>query len=207
MAPLLALLAALPAFAADPAPGAPAPGGPAPASSPGGAVGVEAGLTLATPIAGLGVGPGLRLLADAPVANDRLSVGGEIAVRLPSTASGTLSDPALAEPLEWRSGLAVVAGGARAAYAIGPVEDLHGRVALAGGVAWVAQHTETQVGDTDDRALTGWICPELGVVVPLGPGALTADVLVPVAPASLLVLGDAPGGTAPALSVGWRMAL
>jgi hypothetical protein len=81
---------------------------------------------------------------------------------------------------------------------------VHGRVGLAAGVAWVAQDTHTEVGVTHDATLTGWVEPQVGGVFPLGPGALTADLLVPIAPARLLVLGDVPGGTGVALAIGYR---
>lgn len=188
------LLLALSALAADPA------GAALPARA------AEASFTLAAPVAGLGVGPGLRLLGEMNVVS-RLGVGAEVAVRLPSSAGGSLSHETLAEDLDWSTGLFVAAGGPRVSWTIGDTARLHGRVALAGGVAWMRESTFTVVGTTTASALTGWVCPEVGGALPLGPGWLTADLLVPIAPAPLLVLGDGPGGTAPALAVGYRLAL
>lgn len=198
----LALVPAL--LAADPA--APTTGATAPAE--GGRVGLEAGLTLAVPLptAGLGPGPGLRLLGEYAVI-PRLGVGGELFGRVPGGAIGTLEHDRLGDDLEWRSGLTVLGGGPRVSYTFGPLDGFHGRAALAGGLAWVAQDTVTQVGRTHDAVLTGWIQPEVGGLVPLGPGDLTFDLLVPIAPAPLLVLGDAPGGTGVGLAVGYRFGL
>ncbi|MFZ5479656.1 MAG: hypothetical protein ACOZNI_23015 [Myxococcota bacterium] len=168
--------------------------------------GFEAGLTLAVPVGGVGPGPGLHLLGDVEVA-PRLSLGAEVAARIPGVAAGDEEGDALAEELRWRTGLAVVAGGPRVAFAFGPADGLHGRAALAGGLAWVSQDTTTQVGRTHDAALTGWICPQIGGLLPLGPGLLTADLRFDVAPADLLVLGPSPGGTAPGIAVGYRLPL
>lgn len=167
---------------------------------------IEAGLTLAVPFAPLGPAPGLRVLGEVALV-PRFTLGGEVMARLPGAAAGSLEDDALAEDLDWRTGLVVVAGGPRVAFAFGPLDELHGRVALAGGVAWVSQDTVTPVGRTHDAALTGWIAPQVGGLLPLGPGWLTADLHLTIAPASLLVLGPAPGGTAVGVAVGYRFAL
>ncbi len=177
-----------------------------PASRP--AIGLEGGLSLTVPVpfAGLGPGPGLRFVGDVAVI-ERLTVGLELGARFPGVAAATLSDRALGEDLEWRTSLTVLSGGARVAYAFGPLDGLHGRVALAGGVAWLAQDTVTQVGTTHDAVLTGWIQPEVGALYPLGPGALTGDLIVPVAPADLLVSRWVPAGTGVAFVVGYRFEL
>ncbi|MDP2306517.1 MAG: hypothetical protein Q8P18_10885 [Pseudomonadota bacterium] len=180
---------------------------PAAPDAPSKRVGLEAGLALALPVppAGLGPGPGLRILGDYAV-TPRFSVGGEVYARIPTGARGSLEDEALSEDLDWVAGLSVVAGGARIAYdVLGAADGPRLRVALAGGVAWVALDTDTQVGRTHDAVLTVWVQPEVGALFPLGPGDITADLLVPIAPAELLVLGPAPGGTGIGLAVGYRL--
>ncbi|MES2644809.1 MAG: hypothetical protein V4850_35305 [Myxococcota bacterium] len=194
-----ALLAAPPAPAPTEAP-AEAKGAAAGAER---AVALEAGLTLAIPFAPLGAAPGLRVLGEVALV-PRFTLGGEAMVRLPGGAAGSLEDDALAEDLDWRTGLTVVAAGPRVAFAFGPLDGVHGRVALAGGVAWVAQDTFTSVGHTHDAVLTGWLSPQVGGLLPVGPGWLTVDLHGTIAPAPLLVLGPAPGGAAVGLSVGYR---
>lgn len=207
-----ALLAAPPAPPDEPAPAPGADAAPAPATDGAPkadtdrAAALEAGLTLAVPFAPLGAAPGLRVLAEVALL-PRLTLGGEAMARLPGGAAGSLEDDAMAEDLAWRTGLVVVAGGPRVAFAFGALDGVHGRVALAGGLAWVAQDTYTSVGHTHDAALTGWLAPQVGGLLPLGPGWLTVDLHGTIAPASLLVLGPAPGGAAVGLSVGYRLAL
>ncbi|MDP2312215.1 MAG: hypothetical protein Q8P41_04865, partial [Pseudomonadota bacterium] len=169
--------------------------------------GLEAGLTLTMPVppAGLGPGPGLRILGDYAVV-PRLTVGAELSARIPTGARDTLEHESLSEDLDWTAGLTMLAGGVRVGYQIvGEADGPRLRVGLAGGVALVTLDVDTQVGRTHDAVLTGWVQPEVGGLFPLGPGDLTADLIVPIAPAELLVLGPAPGGTGMGLAVGYRL--
>lgn len=165
-------------------------------------VGVEGGLALAMPHAGLGPAPGLRLLVDVQVA-DAVWVGGEGDARFPGAARFELSGDGLANDVELRTAQTALSLGARAAWTPGDADGLRWRVGGALGATRLLQKVEGDAGKTVEGAASVWIRPEGGIVYALGPGFLTAGLYWSISPTQLDLLGGA--GNVLGVVVGWRM--
>ncbi len=163
---------------------------------------IEGGPSLALPHAQLGFAPGARLIGEIGL-TDSVWLGAEGRARLPGSASVTLRGPELARPIEVQTGQSAWLLGARFGWTPGSREAVRLRLAGSLGVARLTQAVRGPAGISREGVTSPWLQPEAGVVVPVGPGMLTAALYASFAPTQLDTLGA--GGSVVGLAVGWRM--
>lgn len=164
-------------------------------------IGLEGGVSLGMPHAGLGPAPGFRALVDVEVA-ETVWVGGEGDLRLPGAAKVDLSAPELVNDVEIRTGQTGLALGARAAWTPGDAEGLRWRLGGALGATRLIQAVTSDAGTSREAASTLWLRPEGGILYAFGKSHLTASLYWSLAPARLDVLDG--GGNVLGILVGFR---
>ena len=167
-------------------------------------IALEAGPHVALPHARLGLAPGLRLLGEIE-ATDGLWLGVEGEARLPGAGTTDLRGPNLVDPVDLRSSQTAWSAAGRIDWIPTGDAELRPRVGMALGAARLIQASRTDAGVSREAASSLWLKPELGALLTVGPGFLTAGAYWAIAPTRMETLGGA--GNAVGLGVSWRQPL